>query len=132
MVVGRHIGRRLGCRDPVAKIFRNDSGDPSERIWWGCTNFFDIERLNPLERRTIACAGAAAAHHWLGESLTFDPWTDPNFMSPTDWDMAECKPGEPDAYVRMAIVRLKRLFSRKGRMWRNVLLTARQLIVEAR
>jgi hypothetical protein len=133
VVVGRHIGRPLLCPDPVAKIYRNESGDPSsERTWWGKTDFFNIERLNPVELRTIACAGAAAMCRWRGERLDADLWTNPYFMSPTDWQMAGCNPGEPDGLCRVAIIRLRRLLSGKGPLWHGVLRHARQLIIDAR
>jgi hypothetical protein len=132
VVVGRHIGRRLRCPDPVAKIFRNEGGHPSERTWWGMTNFYNIERLNPLESRTIAFAGAAAWCTWRGIYLDPDLWTDPNLMSPTDWIMAGCKPGEPDRLCLVAVSRLRRMVSKNGRLWGDLLRHARQLIVDAR
>ena len=130
IVVGQHIGRPLHCRAPVGKIIRNDSGNPTERTWWGVTEFFNIERLNPLEMRTIAFAGAAATCRWNGGRLDIDLWTNRDFISPTDWEMAGCKPGEPDALCRVAVMRLERLL--RGRLWGRVLSCARQLIVDSR
>jgi hypothetical protein len=133
VVIGRHVGRQLDCLDPVARIIRNDSGDLDERVWWGVTQFYNIERLNSLERRMIACAGAAAVSIWRGREFHLDQWENPDFMGAlTDWILAECKPGQPGKLCGIATDRLRRLLSKKRRLWKDLVLHARQLIIEAR
>jgi hypothetical protein len=135
LVVARHLGRRLGCPEPDALIIRNDTALlPEERTWHGQINLYNIERLNGLERRMIGFAGAAATCLWNGEDLDLEFWSDPDFggMSITDWQLAQCEPGQPDRLCNMAVTRLSRLLCRGGRLWKPLIREARALIIVER
>ncbi len=53
-------------------------------------------------------------------------------MSDSDWEMAECAPGEPDDDCLDAIEEVFRLLDRDGPLWAPLMITARRLIVESR
>jgi hypothetical protein len=134
VVVGHHLGCELvGCHI-TARIIRNENAHlfERERTWWGCANFSAVNRLDSLQRRTIACAGFAAERCWRGDNLDPDLWKNPSVMSQMDWAMAECEPGKADRLCVIAINRLGPLLSMGGPLWDDLLRQARQLIIDSR
>jgi hypothetical protein len=71
---------------------------------------------------------------WLRESVEPTHWeTDVDIMSESDWRLAQCEPGNPDALCLFAIERIAELFdSAAGKQWGNLCRTARNLIERAR
>lgn len=132
LVVGQHFGRCHGRPRPVARIYRNEDRGSQGRTWYGQTEIYDIDLMDPIQQRMIACAGTAATCLWDKRELHASYWKDPSFMSPTDWELAECVPGEPDHLCTVAITRLSVLLHREGPLWTKVQIEARRLIVEAR
>lgn len=132
VVVADHVNRDRQVRGASAHIFRNATDDHrNQKTWLGKAEFSD-SYLSPFDRRMIACAGEAAELIWeKSEPEPFDWWC-PEAMSPSDWKLAECEPGEPDELCCEAIEELARLLSRDGPLWRDVTHEARRLIVDER
>jgi hypothetical protein len=115
----------------TARIFPNDNPTPEDRTWLGQTTFYTAAPGH-LEARMIACAGAAAECGWMGEEVDDIFWQDPDMMSPTDWQMAGCEPGEVDDLLCEAIYKVGPLVSRGGPLWGDLMHRARLLIRSAR
>ncbi len=80
----------------------------------------------------LGCAGAMAELCWKGEYIDPGYWTEPEMMSPSDWRLCGCEPGEPDKVCIEAIERLQYLLSDDGPLWGELLREARRLIVTSR
>jgi len=132
VVVADHLNRNNFVQSASARIFRNPTSDPrSEKTWLGQARH-SPDFLSPFELRMVACAGAAAEFIWSGSDPEPDDWWDPESMSPSDWRLAECQPGEPDELCCEAIEELAKLLARDGRLWREVTHEARYLIEDER
>jgi hypothetical protein len=115
-------------------IFLRLNPGPDERFWGGKVHVLDqkrFSRLSRLRRCMIAVAGAVAELD--EEELEFPEelsefWGDPLQMSPRDWEMAECHPGNPDRTCCRAIEAVGRLLA-PGTPTRSALFfKARELI----
>jgi hypothetical protein len=128
IVVGRHVGLTLSS----AWIAPNDGPPMEEKTWIGRVQFITgLDHLNSLERCRVGCAGAAAELCWSGEYIDPFYWDDPEIMSPSDWRLCDCEPGEPAQVCIEAIYDLRCLLP-GGPMWREILQEARRLIVDCR
>lgn len=127
---GHVIAARL-CGVPVlaAWIERAEDADPDERLWLGRVTYTGY--ATPAARRIIGCAGFAAELVAERTAPETDLWLDADCMSPSDWSLAECKPGEPDGLCCDAIERLAAAFA-DPRHWRAVQIEARRLIIASR
>src|SRR5689334_23185871 len=99
--------------------------------WGGQTSnpLRKFQRLSRIRRCMIAVAGAVAEFGpgQLDDSLFYDP----EVMSPTDWKLAECEPGNPDRTCWRAVDKVAEIFnSDHGRS--ELYNMARALIVAAR
>jgi hypothetical protein len=131
VVMADRVNRGKRVTSAGAVIFPNTSGNPDEKTWIGKTDSWH-HLMTPLERRLVACAGYAAEVIWDGGELDPDFWLFPEAMSPTDWAMAECEPGEIDDLCCDAIETLALLLNRDGPFWPKVLREARHLIEYSR
>jgi hypothetical protein len=59
-------------------------------------------------------------------------WEEREMMSPADWQMTGCEPGDPDEPCINAIERLADLLSEGGPLWGDLLRETRLLILDAR
>jgi hypothetical protein len=125
------VAARFGLHPDAAWIRRAES-PPEQRAWIGRVKFADLGLLSALERRMLGCAGAMAELLWQREDIHPDYWIEADRMSESDWDLADCEPGEPDDICIEAIEELECLLSEDGPLWSDLLRQARQLIVEAR
>ena len=104
-----------------------------DKMWLGrtCANLKDAK---PGQRRKIALAGALAELGWMGSEgcSSGEMLQDPFFMSPSDWSLAGCEPGEPTAALERDFGRVQPMLIRGGKLWPDLLETARELIVESR
>ena len=130
------MARLFGLRDVFGHIYPRWEVGPNETSWSGETNYQAMRQLRPLERRMIAFAGAIAEYSWRREDIGPLFW-EPNLspMSPSDWHLAQCVPGELDrddnaceAIRRVAVL----LDWNRGKLWDELCKTARDLIVEER
>ncbi len=85
----------------------------------------------------IAVAGSVAEVCWqridVDEFFVGDYWGDPDAMSPGDWKGVQCEPGEPDDLCAEAILKVAAILDpNTGERWRDLCLTARELIMDAR
>jgi len=94
------IAGRVGV-EAAAHIFRHPTADPGlESTWGGLASIYS--KPSRPHRAMIGVAGAVAEHVWSGE-LDFlrdggeAVWWDAAAMSDTDWRLAGCAPGEPNA-----------------------------------
>jgi hypothetical protein len=130
---GGKLDMRVFAAKATARIFRNTAvkDHRSEKSWLGqasCVSKF----LTPFERRMVACAGYAAELAWTGDEFDEAYWWDPEAMSATDWELAECEPGDPDDLCGSAIIELEKLLSRGGPLWSELIVEARYLIEDER
>ena len=124
---------RFGLYPASAWICRNETADTDEKTWAGRVQFLTgLDRLSPLERRMVGCAGAAAELCWRREYFDLNYWTDADMLSSFDWRLSGCDPGEPDDSCIEAIERLEYLLSEDGPLWSDLLREARRLIVDSR
>jgi len=61
--------------------------------------------------------------------LDHQTWAEPEIMSPSDWRLAHCYPGEPDRRFMRAVETVNAMFDRE---WLTVCRVARMLIERAR
>ena len=123
------VARRYGMRSS-ARIFPNVGADPQgwERTWLGQSECFG-QTQSEHRRKVIAFAGAVAECCWYRDPIDHSSmWEDPDRMSPSDWALAGCAPGEPDRACLLAAEKAESLLS--GRLWPQLVTTARALIVK--
>lgn len=128
------IGRHVGLLTFDARIMKNLPRQPDEKFWIGDTTW-SPQGATRTKIRMFAVAGAVAECCWMGETFedTLDGWDEPAAMSQTDWDFSGCAPGEPSRQLMRTIEKVFALLDRTdGKLWRDVLLTARRLIKESR
>ena len=132
------VAQALGIKVASARIWRFDTGSIAEHCWRGqvAFDFRDHEEYTPAGRskvRAIAFAGSVAEYIYESHSEP-DPdcWSlDPDIMSPTDWEMARCKPCQLDNAAIKSIFRASYFLAYDGARWSKLLASARQLIIEA-
>jgi hypothetical protein len=102
------IARHVGVHVEWAEIWRKDPADEGEKAWIGRCRFYRPRPVSRARRAMIAVAGAIAEHVWRGEADFLRnegewAWDEEAIMSPTDWDLTGCAPGEPDAVLMRAV-----------------------------
>jgi hypothetical protein len=129
------VARALGF-SASARIWPTVANSNRERCWLGSASpelFRPRHIATGYQRRMVACAGAVAESIYFNYGADADGWfLDPDIMSPTDWDLAECAPGCPDNSLLRAIVRAGRLLDIDGPNWPKLMMVARRLIIESR
>jgi hypothetical protein len=95
-VIAHHVGARVEW----AEISRNDPADEGENAWIDRCRFYWPHRISRSRMAMVAVAGAIAEHVWRDDADFLEnegewAWHEEAIMSPTDWDMAGCAPGEP-------------------------------------
>jgi hypothetical protein len=125
------IARWAGVRDASAVIFRNPTDDPRQEHTWIGRAFIKRSRLSILRHTMIAVAGRVAEEIWNKtdpvDVVDFsDLWYDANVMSPADWAMAYCLPGQPDCAMLRAVGKSYELLS--GELKADLYATARHLM----
>lgn len=143
VVMGRHVG--LSIVSAWLEKTPNPQDWHADKLWIGHTRFLKhrLSKKSParLLKRTIskretamiAIAGAIAEQCWQRADLHEELWHDADVMSPSDWSMCRCHPGEPDRKLLAVITEVFSLFDRKkGNLWPALLEEARQLIVDSR
>jgi len=126
VIVAMHFGLLSG----YAWITPNEARSDEIRFWIGSARFPGAICLNEMERPMLACAGAVAEACWKRGCVDSIYWGEPDFMSPPDWRLAGCQPGEPDPLCERAIQHLEPLLSEDGILWSSLLRVARRLIVK--
>ena len=130
VVVARHVG----ARNVSAHIFRRcDATIEGDKSWGGQARWFELDRkLSPARRLMVGVAGTIAEDVWRGNDMDdlndSGLWTDEAIMSPTDWDMTGCDPGEPTPLFMQAVRLVADLLT--GPLRAELLATARRLIVD--
>lgn len=127
----------LGYR-AEAWIYLNEVDDlMAFKSWLGHMSFYDIpDEPGHLHRRMVAVAGMVAEHLWgncaycdyTDTGFWIDVMLDRDCMSPADWRLANCEPGEPDDDLPEVIVRTVDLIGRD--LWPQLTGMARQLMRE--
>jgi hypothetical protein len=97
-VIARHVGARVEW----AEIWRNPAPDEGEKTWIGRIRFEGLSHPRPRVAM-IAVAGAIAEHVWRDDADFLEnegewAWDEEAIMSPTDWAMAGCEPGDLHRY----------------------------------
>jgi hypothetical protein len=129
------IARHVGARSAQAHIERHSAADPFEKTWTGQCRVAWIEhKVSPAHDAMISVAGAVAEHVWDGDGDFLRAegewaWHEEAIMSPTDWDMAGCAPGKPDAAFMRAVDKVIDLLT--GPLKPELYATARRLIADA-
>jgi hypothetical protein len=131
------VARSLGIPVASSWIAPNDNhGDQWEKSWTGRTQLGPMQsKCSKRQGRLIGVAGAIAEQFWSDDDDSFwddDVWRDPEIMSESDWEMAGCRPGQPNKAFFTAIDHVAALLKRDGLLWPSLLQTARALIVEGR
>lgn len=83
----------------------------------------------------VAIAGAVAEACWRREKFDdlLDAWFEPEIMSDSDWELSDCKPGQPSPMLSESIKKGFQLLERDdGELWPKLLKEARVLIVDTR
>jgi membrane-associated protease RseP (regulator of RpoE activity) len=130
IVIAKRFGSEsFGYIFPRVPFEKIDSTD--DKLWGGQTSgpLRKLQRLSRIRRCMIAVAGAVAevGRGELDDILFYDP----DVMSPTDWESAECEPGNPDRTRLRAVDKVAEIFnSDHGRS--ELYNMARALIVAAR
>jgi hypothetical protein len=118
-------------RIPVSTwITPNDTSDPrATRTWLGRAQIQLVgkRRLSAIRQAMIGVAGAVAEDVWEsrtrpGEFLDVNLFLDvlePASMSPTDWEMTGCQPGEPNPKFCRAVEQTWELLD--GELWAPLL-----------
>lgn len=129
------IASYLGYR-AEAWIYRNEIEDLlASKAWLGHMSFYDIpDEPGHLHRRMVAVAGMVAEHLW--ENRAYCDYTDTGFwidvmldrdcMSPADWRLANCEPGEPDHDLPEVMVHVADLLA--GDLWPSLTRMSRILM----
>ena len=108
-VVARHV--RVTAFNP--EIWRNPDAGKNENTWLGNIRVERSPRISRAHMAMVAVAGAIAEHVWRDDADFLEnegewAWDEEAIMSPTDWDMAGCDPGEPNAAFMRAVGRAPR------------------------
>jgi hypothetical protein len=143
------MAQYLGVAHLGAEIHKIQPHDFSEKEWVGSFRCGKLKIPMPKlgshtpgkslpqeasedELRLVAVAGFVAEACWDGETYDdlCDDWDyDPDIMSPTDWRMAGCAPGEPSPQLREAAEEAFRLLNREeGNLWNDLVREAHYLI----
>jgi hypothetical protein len=127
VVIARHVGMPA-----AAWIYRWPTDDPMREKTWGGKTILGGKPSRP-QRAMISVAGAVAEYVWDSE-LDFlrDEgelvWWEPEIMSDTDWRLAGCAPGEPNAKFMGAVDKVIDLLA--GPLRADLYAEARRLIVD--
>jgi hypothetical protein len=84
------------------------------------------------KRKLVAVAGSVAEFCWRGDEIDLFYWYEPEVMSESDWEMADCSPGQPDRACFTAIEEVGELLGRGRPLWGELIANARRLIVNSR
>ena len=143
VVVGRHF-ELSAC---AARIFRTDNPHKHAKLWGGTADLFTgtpseasrslREVLGVDNPVTVAVAGAVAEFCWqrvsFDETVDLGSWEEPEVMSISDWQLAECEPGSPSKpFMTRVRLAFKLLNHGNGILWHPLLSEARKLIVASR
>lgn len=132
VVVARHLGLRI----LEAGIRKNDLQELDEKEWIGSVQC-QMEGVAARKRRMVAVAGVVAEACWEGEEYCHGVYeffdTNPEKMSPSDWDFSGCLCGKPSEQLFDAMKQVFELLnSGTGGLWNALLVEARRLIVQSR
>jgi hypothetical protein len=128
-VIARHVGaRNISCH-----IFRRcEATIEGDRSWGGQTSWFELDRKLTRSRRVmVGVAGSIAEAVWRGETDDLDgesAWWEETIMSPTDWQMTGCDPGEPTLAFMRAVDKVLDLLT--GPLRAELYATGRRLIAD--
>lgn len=125
------IGRFLDMPVTHSWIFPVRNPGPDDRTWGGSTRYClaTLQGKSAVERRMFAVAGSVAEVCWHRDGVDFEFWQDELAMSPTDWEMSGCVPGDVDNNLEQAIDRVGTLFDAEtGRLWPELCRLAHHLI----
>jgi len=127
------MAARFSLYPSSAWITPIEPAGPDKRTWVGLVQFSTgLDRLAPIERSMLGCAGAVAQICWQRDYLDPDYWTDADMMSASDWRLSGCEPGKPNDSCIEAIEKLHYLLSDGGPLWSDLVREARRLIVAIR
>jgi hypothetical protein len=129
------IARHVGVTAFNAEIWRNHDAGKDGRTWLGNIRVERSPRISRLRMAMVAVAGAIAEYVWSGEADFLEnegelAWHEEAIMSPTDWDMAACAPGEPNAAFMRAVDKVLVLL--RDPLRAELYASSRSLIVESR
>jgi hypothetical protein len=126
------IAQWLGAHFVRAAIWQTGRDLRDGKTWAGNTETM-LLKPNRAHQRMIAVAGSVAELCWGRQDVSHDFWEDPDQMSPTDWEMAGCKPGEVNRPLITAIYKVADLLHwETGPLWNQLLAVARSLILLSR
>jgi hypothetical protein len=134
------IARWAGVSQAGANIWPSgEDADPVfDKSWIGRAflSRAQLLRLSRIRRRMIGVAGVVGEHVWnhgAADILDQIDLEDPDSMSPSDWDLAGCIPGEPDRALWQAAARVGDLINQgAGPLWPAFVVEARALILASR
>ncbi|WP_438748376.1 hypothetical protein [Pararhizobium sp. O133] len=122
-----------------AWIHRNETVDHlREKTWLGHMTMYDLPTVSDHQHvRMVAVAGMVAETLWkCGHDEEYaDPWgwedylLDEDSMSPSDWRLAGCAPGEPDDDLFDVVAQVGMLFM--GDLWSTLTRMSRSLMGDA-
>ena len=125
------IAKMLGVPVGLAYIYFTTGRnlDPLDHKTWRGKTYCGYQRAKKRQRCMIGVAGAVAELSWRGAPIDGEYWVDPMMMSPSDWSLVECEPGNPDDKCIEAIGSVTEVLERGASHWPKLVMETRRLIV---